>query len=32
VGAPTSRDKKFLVRGVNRADLESRLISLVKPG
>ena len=32
VGAPTSRDKKFLVRGVNRTDLESRLISLVKPG
>lgn len=29
LGAATSRDKKFLVRGVGKADLEKRLADLI---
>jgi hypothetical protein len=30
VGGLTSRDKRFLIRGVTRADLEARIAALLK--
>lgn len=31
IGGQTSRDKRFLIRGLSRSELESRLLALLRP-